>query len=100
MTLFYRTHSWSSEPQITDETKKLWKHIAEKTNWRITQLPNGFFQTEYQDLEKEDTWNDVTRRETVAGAEAAIDSTVEHYAKKLEFLNGPKVVKTFTCLRN
>ena len=95
MTLFYRTHSWSSEPQITDETKKLWKHIAEKTNWRITQLPNGFFQTEYQDLEKEDTWNDVTRRETVAGAEAAIDSTVEHYAKKLEFLNGPKVVKTF-----
>ena len=95
MTLFYRTHSWSSEPQITDETKKLWQHIAEKTNWRITQLPNGFFQTEYQDLEKEDTWNDVTRRETVAGAEAAIDSTVEHYAKKLEFLDGPKVVKTF-----
>ncbi len=95
MTLFYRTHSWSSEPQITDETKKLWRHIAEKTNWRITQLPNGFFQTEYQDLEKEDTWNDVTRRETVAGAEAAIDSTVEHYAKKLEFLDGPKVVKTF-----
>lgn len=95
MTLFYRTHSWSSEPQVTDETKKLWRHIAEKTNWRITQLPNGFFQTEYQDLEKEDTWNDVTRRETVAGAEAAIDSTVEHYAKKLEFLDGPKVVKTF-----
>jgi hypothetical protein len=95
MTLFYRTHSWSSEPQITDETKKLWKHIATKANWRITQLPNGFFQTEYQDLEHEDTWNDVTRRETVKGAEAAIDSTIEHYAKKLEFLDGPKVVKTF-----
>ena len=95
MTLFYRTNSWSSEPQITDETKKLWKRIATKANWRITQLPNGFFQTEYQDLENKDTWNDVTRRETVAGAEAAIDSTVEHYAKKLEFLDGPKVVKTF-----
>ena len=49
MTLFYRTHSWSREPQITDETKKLCKHIATKANWRITQLPNGFFQTEYQD---------------------------------------------------
>ena len=95
MTLFYRTHSWSSEPQITDETKKLWKHIATKANWRITQLPNGFFQTEYQDLGNKDTWNDVTRRETVKGAEAAIDSTIEHYAKKLEFLDGPKVVKTF-----
>ena len=95
MTLFYRTHSWSSEPQITDETLKLWKHIANKTSWRITQLPNGFFQTEYQDLKKEDTWIDVTRRETIEGAEAAIDSTVEHYAKKMEFLDGPKVVKTF-----
>jgi hypothetical protein len=28
-------------------------------------------------------------------AETAIDKTVEHYAKKVEFLNGPKVVKTF-----
>jgi hypothetical protein len=25
----------------------------------------------------------------------AIDKTVEHYQKKVEFLNGPKVVKTF-----
>ena len=30
----------------------------------------------------------------VSGAEAAIDSTVEHYAKKMEFLDGPKVVNT------
>jgi len=29
------------------------------------------------------------------GAEAAIDSSIEHYSKKLEFANGPKVVKTF-----
>ena len=38
---------------------------------------------------------DVTRRETIEGAEMAIDSSVEHYQKKVEFLNGPKVVKTF-----
>ncbi len=65
MTLFYQTHSWNSQPQISDETIDLWKHIADKGNWRITQLPNGFYQTEYQDPKKEGTWNDVTRRETL-----------------------------------
>jgi len=73
----------------------LWKHITKKSNWRIVQLPNGFLQTEYRDLEDEDQWIDVTRRETIAGAEQAIDASIEHYAKKLEFLEGPKVVKTF-----
>jgi len=54
MTLFYQTHSWGSRPQISEETKKLWKHLANKKNWRITQLPNGFYQTEYQDPEPEE----------------------------------------------
>ena len=94
MTFYYQTSSWNSQPQITQETKDLWKHLAQKKNWRIVQLPNGFYQTEYQDL-KNDTWNDITRRETLEGAEQAIDSSVAHYAKKLEFANGPKVVKTF-----
>ena len=98
MTYFYRTYSWSSQGDnqgVSDETIKLWKHLADKKNWRITQLPNGFYQTEYQHPEEEDTWIDVTRRETVDGAEAAIDGSVDHYGKKVEFLNGPKVVKTF-----
>ena len=94
MTFYYQTSSWNSQPQITQETKDLWKHLAQKKNWRIVQLPNGFYQTEYQDL-KNDTWNDITRRETLEGAEQAIDSSIAHYAKKLEFINGPKVVKTF-----
>ena len=69
------------------------------------QLPNGFYQTEYKELNCEcnskkdscacEKWNDVTRRETLEGAEQAIDSSIAHYAKKLEFINGPKVVKTF-----
>ena len=42
-----------------------------------------------------DEWIDVTRRETIDGAEKAIDASIEHYAKKLEFTKGPKVVKTF-----
>ena len=94
MTFYYQTRSWNSQPQISEETINLWKHLAEKKNWRITQLPNGFYQTEYQDP-NEDTWNDVTRRETMEGAESAIDGSVEHYAKKVDFLKGPKVVKTF-----
>ena len=72
---------------------ELKKHIADKTNWRIVQLPNGYFQTEYKD--QEEAWQDVTRRETMDGAEAAIDGSIEHYTKKLEFVKGPKVVKTF-----
>jgi len=94
MTLFYQTHSWNSQPQISEKTQNLWKQIAKKKNWRITQLPNGFYQTEYQDPETEQ-WMDVTRRETLEGAESAVSASVEHYKKKIEFLNGPKVVKTF-----
>ncbi len=95
MTFYYQTKTWNSRPHISDQTRKLWEHMANKENWRITQLPNGFYQTEYQDLEKEDTWHDVTRRETIEGAEQAIDASVEHYSKKLEYISGPKVVKTF-----
>lgn len=95
MTVYYSTNSWSSQSQPNENRVKLWNHIADKANWRIVQLPNGYYQTEYQDLHVEDKWHDVTRRETMEAAETAIDKTVEHYIKKLEFLNGPKVVKTF-----
>ena len=92
---YYKTNTWSSQPQTDAKTIEAWEHLAAKKNWRITQLPNGFFQTEYQDIENNDVWHDVTRRETIKGAEAAIDSSIEHYGKRLEFTKGPKVVKTF-----
>ena len=95
MTIYYQTNSWSSHPQVSDETRKLWEHVAEKKNWRIVQLPNGFYQTEHLEIESEDTWTPVTRRETIESAEAAIDGSIEHYNKRLEFAKGPKVVKTF-----
>ena len=95
MTFYYSTRTWNSQPQLTQETINLWKHLSDKKHWRITQLANGFYQTEYQSPEDEDTWIDVTRRETLEGAEQAIDSSIAHYAKKIEFLKGPKVVKTF-----
>ena len=92
--LYTRTNSWTSAPQPNEETIKLWKHVTQKKNWRVVQLPNGFLQTEYKDMDSEN-WVDVTRRETLEGAEQAIDSSIEHYNKKLDFLKGPKVVKTF-----
>lgn len=92
--LYTRTNTWSSAPQPTEETIKLWEHITKKSNWRIVQLPNGFLQTEYKDMNSKE-WIDVTRRETIDGAEKAIDASIEHYLKKLEFTKGPKVVKTF-----
>ena len=99
MTFYYQTQSWSSQPQVSDETRQLWEHVAQKKNWRIVQLPNGFYQTECKSLDAHgnptDDWHDVTRRETIESAEAAIDGSVEHYNKRLEFAKGPKVVKTF-----
>ena len=104
MTFYYQTQSWSSQPQVTEEAKKLWEHIVQKKNWRIVQLPNGFYQTEYKDPDcecnpEEDTccekWIDVTRRETIEGAESAIDASINHYEKKLAHIRGPQVVKTF-----
>lgn len=93
MTFYYRTTTASSgNQQVSEETKAFWEHASEKKNWRIVQLPNGYYQTE---LLWEDSWEDVTRRETVEGAESAIDKSIEHYRTRLEFAQGPKVIKTF-----
>ena len=94
MTFYYKTTSWSNNSPVNQKTVDFYKHLAEKSNWRIVELPNGFFQTEYKDIDSDD-WFDVTRRETIEAAERAIDKSIEHYKKKLTFVNGPKVVKTF-----
>ena len=92
---YYRSNTMNNQTQINPEIIKKLKHVAQKSNWRITQLANGFYQTEHRDIDNEDVWYDVTRRETLDGAEAAIDGSIEHYNKKLEAAKGPKVVKTF-----
>jgi len=94
MTFYYKTTSWSNNSRVNQKTVDFYKHLAEKSNWRIVELPNGFFQTEYKDIDSEG-WLDVTRRESIEAAERAIDKSIEHYEKKLTFVNGPKVVKTF-----
>jgi len=93
MTFYYKTYSLSRGDQgIPEETRKLWELIADKKNWRIVQLPNGYYQAEYN---RDDGWVDVTRRETMDACEAAIDKSIDHYNRKLEFADGPKVIKTF-----
>jgi CRISPR/Cas system CSM-associated protein Csm4 (group 5 of RAMP superfamily) len=93
--IYYKTSVNTGEPKISDKQLEEWKHLSSKKNWRITQLPNGYYQTEVNNKENLSNWVDVTRRETIEGAEAAIESSVEHFAKKLEYIKGPKVVKTF-----
>ena len=94
--LYYKTSTLTTGNQKpSKETIKQWEHLATKSNWRITQLPIGFYQTECLQQNSEDTWVDVTRRETIDGAEAAIDGSIDHFSKKLEAASGPKVVKTF-----
>jgi len=93
--LYYKTSTATYNQKPNQETIKQWKHLSDKKNWRITQLPNGFYQTECLSPNNEDNWHDVTRRETIEGAEAAIDGSIDHFAKKLEATKGPKVIKTF-----
>jgi hypothetical protein len=89
MTFYYRTTT-STKPDA--KTVAYWETASVKENWRITQLPNGYFQAE---VNFDEEWHPVTRRETVEGTESAIDASVEHYSKKLDHAKGPKVVKTF-----
>ena len=93
--LYYRSTSSTYPIKPNEKTINQWKHLADKKNWRITQLPNGFYQTEVSNPDSENDWHDGTRRETMKGAENAIDGSIDHYSKKLDAIKGPKVVKTF-----
>ena len=93
--LYYKSTSTAYSAKPNEKTIEQWKHLADKKNWRITQLPNGYHQTEVSDPKNDKDWHDVTRRETIEGAEAAINGSVEHFESKLEATKGPKVVKTF-----
>ena len=74
MTYLYYKSTTAYNQKPSEKTIEQWKHLADKSNWRITQLANGFYQTECKH-ETENTWHDVTRRETIEGAEAATATT-------------------------
>ena len=73
--LYYKTSTMTSNIKPNEKTINQWQHLA--------------------DPENDKNWHDVTRRETIEGAEAAINGSVDHFSKKLEATKGPKVVKTF-----
>ena len=53
---YYRSTTGTTEPKISEKTTAEWKHLANKKNWRITQLPNGYYQTEVNSPEKKNGW--------------------------------------------
>ncbi len=66
MTTYYWTRSWSNETnqdKIKTHTIELWERLTEKKNWRIVQLANGYFQTEFQNADERcgpvDEWKPV-----------------------------------------
>lgn len=93
--LYYNSTSTAYASKPNDKEIGQWKHMADKGHWRITQLPNGFYQTEVSNPEEVEKWHSVTRRESLDGAESAIDGSIEYFTKKLDTISGPKVVKTF-----
>jgi len=93
--LYYKTSSTTHTIKPSKQEIAEWTHMSDKTKWRITQLPNGYYQTEVSNPNDEESWHSVTRRETLEGAESAIDGSIDYFSKKLEATKGPKVVKTF-----
>ena len=93
--LYYKTASTTHTSKPSKKEITEWTHMSDKSKWRITQLPNVFYQTDVSHPDDLKNFTDVTRRETLEWAETAIDGSVEHFEKKLEALKGPKVLKTF-----
>jgi hypothetical protein len=44
--LYYKTSSTTHTARPNKQEIDEWTHMSAKSNWRITQLPNGFYQTQ------------------------------------------------------
>ena len=93
--LYYKTSTSTHTMKPNKNEIEQWTHMSDKSRWRITQLPNGYYQTEVSNPKDEQSRHSVTRRETMEGAESAINGSIDYFSKKLEATKGPKVVKTF-----
>ena len=71
MTLYYSYKTWNTgmqeaQPQIPENIIKLWKHVTKKSNWRIVELPNGFYQTEHRNIDADDKWTLLAEKQSRA----------------------------------
>jgi len=90
-------NTYNAKPINTTEHLE---RLTHKRNWRIIELPSGYFQAEFQG---NSSWYPMTRRETVDLCEEAIDASIEHYKTRMAYgsahetarREGPKVAKTF-----
>ena len=61
---YYKTSTLNTgQPMVSDQKLEEWKHLADKGNWRITQLPNGYYQTEVNNPTDKEKWVDVSRKD-------------------------------------
>ena len=52
--LYYKSSYTTNTTKPNEKTINQWKHLAEKANWRITQLANGYYQTECSNPDSDD----------------------------------------------
>ena len=78
MTFYYQTNSWSSQPQPMKKPLNLMETCSRKRKTGVLfNYQTVFIKPEYLDPKnKKDSWIDATRRETIEGAEQAIDSSI------------------------
>lgn len=78
-----------------ESTLKAWAHLSDVRNWRITQLPNGYYQSEVVDPHDEYIWHGITRRSCLDDIEEAVYESVCHYRRKAHKSGFKTIIKTF-----
>ena len=76
--LYYTRTSTAYENKPSKNEVADWTHMSTKANWRMTQLPNGYYQTEVTNPKEKDNRTAVKRRKTRTGTEYANDGSRGH----------------------
>ena len=92
---YYKTSTLNTgQPRVSEDKINEWKHLADKKNWRITQLPNGFYQTEVNKHNDKEKRGDTRRRGTSDEDESAIDGSDGDRGGRMECRKGERERRT------